>query len=276
MPQERRLSVAVAFSDSEALLFAFHDELLLTGREDGRSVPVLSSIEDLGLDVVFQQEVGFLRGKRCFATEVAGGDAAPDGYVFRDLRGLWGGDEDFFRVAGKAKQIVAWNKTHQYCGRCGWRTEQGDEEFVKKCPNCGMTYYPRLSPAAIMLVHRGDELLLARSPHFPPGMYSALAGFVEPGESIEETVRREVAEEVGVEVGEVRYFGSQPWPFPNSLMIGFTAEWSGGELRIGEPEELEDARWFRTDNLPPMPPKVSIARAMIDAFLSGKVLAKSH
>src|SRR5918997_5917127 len=108
LPQERRLSVAVAFSDSEALLFAFHDELLLTGREDGGSVPVLSSIEDLGLNVIFQQEVGVLRGKRCFAAEVAGGDAAPNGYVFRDLRGLWGGDEDFFRVAGKAKQIVAW------------------------------------------------------------------------------------------------------------------------------------------------------------------------
>ena len=121
-----------------------------------------------------------------------------------------------------------------------------------------------------MLVNRDNELLLARSPHFPPGMYSALAGFVEPGESIEETVRREVGEEVGIEVGEVRYFGSQPWPFPNSLMIGFLAEWSAGELEIGEPEEIEDAQWFRPEDLPPLPPKVSIARKMIDAFLAGK------
>jgi NAD+ diphosphatase len=128
-----------------------------------------------------------------------------------------------------------------------------------------MVFYPRLSPAAIMLIYRGDELLLARSPHFPPGMYSALAGFVEPGESIEETVRREVREEVGVEVGEIRYFGSQPWPFPNSLMIGFLVEWADGEIRLGEPEEIEDARWFRSEDLPPLPPKVSIARAMIDA-----------
>ena len=262
--------------DSDALLFAFRDDLLLTNKEDGRSVPRLSSVEDLGLGIVFQKEVGVLRERRCFAAEVAGDDEAPDGYVFRDLRGLWGGDEDFFRVAGRAKQIVEWNWTHRFCGRCGARTGPGREEFVKQCPNCGMTYYPRLSPAAIMLVHRGDELLLARSPHFPPGMYSALAGFVEPGESIEETVRREVGEEVGVELGEVRYFGSQPWPFPNSLMIGFLAEWSSGELRIGDPNEIEDAGWFGVEAMPSMPPKVSIARAMIDAFLAGKSSPKTR
>ncbi len=261
-------------SDPEALLFGFRGDLLLTGHEDGRSVPPLSSVEELGLEIVFQQEIGTLRGRRCVAAEIGTDAEAPDGFVFRDLRGLWGGDEDFFRVAGRAKQIVAWNRTHQYCGRCGYRTEPGSEEFVKKCPNCGMTYYPRLSPAAIMLVHRGDELLLARSPHFPPGMYSALAGFVEPGESIEETVRREVGEEVGVEVGKVRYFGSQPWPFPNSLMIGFLAEWSSGEPEIGDPNEIEDAGWFGADAMPSMPPKVSIARAMIDAFLAGKGWAK--
>lgn len=256
-------------SDPNPLLFAFRDEELLTDGEEGRSVPPLSSMERLGLEIAFQKEVGALRGRRCLAAEVAADAEAPDGYVFRDLRGLWGVDEDFFRIAGRAKQIVGWNRTHRFCGRCGARTGPGPEELAKKCPNCGMVYYPRLSPAAIMLVHREFELLLARSPHFPPGMYSALAGFVEPGESIEETVRREVGEEVGVEVGEVRYFGSQPWPFPNSLMIGFLAEWAGGEPIIGDPEEIEDARWFRVDNLPPLPPKVSIARAMIDAFLSG-------
>jgi len=257
-------------SDGDALLFVFRGEELLTGRDDKRSVPPLSSLENLGLEIVFQQEVGALHGWRCFAAEVGTNADVPEGYAFRDLRGLWGRDEDFFRVAGRAKQIVGWNRTHQFCGRCGTRTGPGPEEFAKKCPNCGMVYYPRLSPAAIMLVNRDNELLLARSPHFPPGMYSALAGFVEPGESIEETVRREVGEEVGIEVGEVRYFGSQPWPFPNSLMIGFLAEWSAGELEIGEPEEIEDAQWFRPEDLPPLPPKVSIARKMIDAFLAGK------
>jgi NAD+ diphosphatase len=130
-----------------------------------------------------------------------------------------------------------------------------------------MLFYPRLSPAAIVLVKRGHRILMARSPGFPPGMYSVLAGFVEPGESIEETIEREIREEVGVEVENIRYFGSQPWPFPNSLMIGFIADYAGGELRI-EPSEIEDAGWFRTDDLPTLPPKVSIARAMIDDFVA--------
>jgi NAD+ diphosphatase len=130
-----------------------------------------------------------------------------------------------------------------------------------------MLFYPRLSPAVIVLVKRGDRILLARSPGFPPGMYSVLAGFVEPGESIEEAISREVCEEVGVEVENVRYFGSQPWPFPHSLMIGFTADYAGGELRV-EPDEIEDAGWFEADDLPAVPPRISIARAMIDAFVA--------
>ena len=131
-----------------------------------------------------------------------------------------------------------------------------------------MLFYPRLSPAVIVLVKRENEVLLARSPGFPEGMYSVLAGFVEPGESIEETIGREVREEVGIEVENLRYFGSQPWPFPNSLMIGFTTNYAGGELRI-EPAEIEDAGWYRVDSLPKLPPKVSIARAMIDSFTAG-------
>jgi NAD+ diphosphatase len=128
-------------------------------------------------------------------------------------------------------------------------------------------HYPRVSPAAIVLVRRGDEILLARSPGFPQGLYSVLAGFVEPGESIEEAVVREVLEEVGIEVTNVRYFGSQPWPFPNSLMIGFTADYKGGDL-TPEPGEIEDAGWYTADNLPQLPPNISIARAMIDDFVS--------
>ncbi len=257
----------MSIPNADDLLFAFRDDQLLAGREDKRFVPSAGSMEKLGLETAFLQEVGALRGRRCFAAEVAGDAEAPEGYAFQDMRGIWDGDEDFFRIAGRAKQIVDWNRTHRFCGRCGAQTVPGKEELAKECPNCGMVFYPRLSPAAIMLVHRGEEVLLARSPHFPPGMYSALAGFVEPGESIEETIRREVREEVGVEVGTVRYFGSQPWPFPNSLMIGFIAEYAGGELRIGVPEEIEDAGWYRADDLPLLPPKVSIARAMIDEFM---------
>ena len=130
-----------------------------------------------------------------------------------------------------------------------------------------MLHYPRLSPAVIVLVRDGSRVLLARSPGFPAHMYSVLAGFVEPGESVEEAIKREVREEVGVEVTNARYFGSQPWPFPNSLMIGFTTEYAGGELQI-DPTEIEDAGWFEAGEFPPLPPKVSIARVMIDGFVA--------
>ena len=132
---------------------------------------------------------------------------------------------------------------------------------------CKLSVYPRISPAVIVLVERGDEILLARSPHFVPGVYSTLAGFVEPGETLEGTVRREIHEEVGVHVDNICYFGSQPWPFPNSLMIGFRADYASGDLTI-DGVEIEAAGWFRRDNLPKLPFKVSIARSLIEAFLA--------
>ena len=208
-------------------------------------------------------------GRRCYAAELEPEAEPPAGMVFQDLRSflLAGVDEEFFAMAGRAKQIVEWHRTHRFCGRCGAETVPGPTDLAKKCPRCGMLFYPRLSPAVIVLVRRGNRILLARSPGFPSGMYSVLAGFVEPGESIEETIGREIREEVGVEVENVRYFGSQPWPFPNSLMIGFTANYAGGELRTQQ-SEIEDAGWYLADDLPMLPPKVSIARAMIDEFVA--------
>jgi NAD+ diphosphatase len=135
------------------------------------------------------------------------------------------------------------------------------------CPSCKQVYYPRLSPSIIVLVTRGDELLLARNARARGNFYSTLAGFVEPGESIEQAVHREVLEEVGVTVKNLEYFGSQPWPFPNSLMIAFTCSYVGGEIRLEE-EELEDAGWYTADDLPRVPPKLSIARQMIDYFVA--------
>jgi len=250
------------------LLFAFQGDRLLVFEEDPIRVPLASGPEELGLDVSFRWEIGDLDGYGCWAVEVGPDAGPPKGMVFRNLRSLfYGVDEDFFRMAGRAKQIVAWHTTHQFCGRCGGKTEPAPGELAMRCTRCGTMHFPRVSPAAIVLVRRGDEILLARSPGFPQGLYSVLAGFVEPGESIEEAVVREVLEEVGIEVTNVRYFGSQPWPFPNSLMIGFTADYTGGDL-TPEPGEIEDAGWYTADNLPQLPPNISIARAMIDDFVS--------
>ncbi len=194
----------------------------------------------------------------------------PVGHRFVPLRSLHAlvsaGD---WTLAGRAVQIVEWARTHRFCGRCGQATEQAHGERAMRCPACKLLSFPRLSPAVIMVVHRGDEVLLAHGRAFPTPIYSALAGFVEPGESLEEAVRREVREEVGVDVGALQYFGSQPWPFPNSLMLGFYAEWSHGEIVI-DPAEIVDAQWFHIDDLPPIPGSMSIASQLINGFISGR------
>jgi NAD+ diphosphatase len=249
----------------KALWFAFEDDRLLVYSEEPIRVPLAGRPEELNLDVTFRWRIGELDGYICWAVQVEG--EPPEGMVFRDLRSFFFGvDEGFFRTAGRAKQIVGWHATHRFCGRCGGTTEPVAGELAKRCTRCGLMHYPRLSPAAIVLVERGDHILLARSPGFPKGLYSVLAGFVEPGESIEETVAREIREEVGIGVENVSYFGSQPWPFPNSLMIGFTADYAYGEL-APDPGEIEDAGWYTADALPQLPPETSIARAMIDDFV---------
>jgi NAD+ diphosphatase len=201
----------------------------------------------------------------CWAAD-ADEDSELDGFL--PLMGLWGRlDEQRWTIAGRAVQLIEWARTHRYCGRCGTATEPMDGERARRCPGCGLLAFPRLAPAVIVLIRRGDEVLLARGRTFPVPMYSCLAGFVEPGETLEQAVRREVREEVGVEVGSVRYFGSQPWPFPHSLMVGFTAEWESGDIVIDE-SEIVDAQWFTADSMPMIPPGMSIARTLIDAWIA--------
>jgi len=172
-----------------------------------------------------------------------------------------------FALAGRATQLLDWQANHRYCGRCGTPTEIKPDEPAMHCLACGLHAYPRLSPAVMVLVRNGEKLLLARSPHFKPSVYSALAGFVEPGETLEQCAVREVREEVGIEIANLRYFASQPWPFPNSLMIAFFADYAGGTI-IPEPGEIEDAGWFLPDALPLLPDPVSIARRLIEAALA--------
>ncbi|MGH3086797.1 MAG: NAD(+) diphosphatase [Rubrobacteraceae bacterium] len=255
--------------ERDSLWFAFRGEDLLVKSDGAIAMPRAGLMEDLGLDVRFSMEVGDLGGVRCWAVELSEGEAAPGGMEFRDLRTLiLSVDERIFAMAGRAKQILAWHRNSRFCGRCGVETGPGPVELERQCPRCAMVFRPRLSPAIIVRVRRADSILLARSPWFAPGLYSLLAGYVDPGESVEETLRREVREEVGIEVENVLYFGSQPWPVSDSLMIGFTADHAKGEI-TPDPSEIEDAGWYAaTDELPRLPPKITIARVMIDDFVN--------
>lgn len=191
----------------------------------------------------------------------------PEGWRAAGLRNWFGViDDSLLAVAMRAVQVLEWDRTYAFCGACATPTARLPGERARKCPSCGLVVYPRISPAMMALVTRGDEFLLGRGVNFPPGRYSALAGFLEAGESVEDAIRREVMEEVNVEVRNLRYFGSQSWPFPNSLMLAFTAEYAGGELRH-DPKELADAQWFPIDALPSLPPRLSIARALIEHAL---------
>jgi NAD+ diphosphatase len=208
----------------------------------------------------------------CWAAEIGADAPIPEGMVAVGLREVYPMlGEQLWGIASRAEQLVTWDRTNAFCGQCGAPTEIAGHEHARRCPRCGLVAYPRLSPAAIIAVVRtteaGRQLLLARNHRFPPGRYSVVAGYVEPGESLEECAYREVCEEVGIQIKELRYFGSQPWPFPNSLMVGFTAEYAGGEIRVEE-SELADAGWFAADALPDLPPRMTIARKLIEWFVS--------
>jgi NAD+ diphosphatase len=250
----------------DAWVFAYSgSRFLWRGGDDAPAIPTLADLSRAGV-VGDWHYMGALDGRPCIAMTLADGAHAPPGFTQGGLRTL------FFRIpdtmlalAGRASQIVEWDRTHRFCGHCATPTRDKVDEYAKQCPKCGLTAWPRVSPAMMALVTRGRQMLLARSRRFAStSMYSALAGFVEAGETVEDCVVREVREEVGLEVAGLRYFGSQSWPFPHSLMIAFTAEYAGGDIRLDD-DEIVEARWFSADALPQMPPSVSIARKLIDA-----------
>ena len=249
--------------------FVFRGQALLL-REDELALPDALTHAALGLPPEQTLAVGLLGESYCSASWVAEGAAPPAGHAFKPLRALLGAmDEVLLSVAGRAWQIADWSRTHRFCGACGSRTQAVSGERCVRCPACGHTAYPRISPAMMVLVKKGDAILLARHTASPTGRFSALAGFLEAGESIEDAVHREVFEEVGLCVRDLRYFGSQSWPFPHSLMIAFTAEYEGGEIVLDE-NEIAEAHWYGPgDALPPIPPGVSIAGELIGANLPG-------
>lgn len=252
----------------DALAFAFAGtKLLIGGDETAPRVPTLVEARHAGLDGA-RHYFGRFAGADCVALTLDEATVAPPGYRFAGLRALFPSmAEALLAIAARAFQVVDWDRSHRYCGRCGTPTRERDGERAKECPACGLVAYPRISPAMMVLVTRGNELLLARANRFHNTMYSALAGFVEPGEAIEDCIHREVREEVGIEVAGLEYFASQSWAFPHSLMVAYTARYAGGELRP-DGTEIADARWFSPAALPDLPSPISIARRLIDTTAS--------
>jgi NAD+ diphosphatase len=256
-----------AVTGQPAFWFAFSSSRLLVKEQSGQfSLLWHKRLEDLNLKPLRTQYLGQFKGQPCFSAELPPEISAPEGLAFTDMRTFYFGvEEDIFLLAGRALQIMTWDQTHQFCGRCGQPTETLAGEMAKICPACKFTSYPRISPAIIVAVIKENKILLTRYASVRGRWHTIIAGFLEPGETLEECVQREVLEEVGLHVKNIRYFGNQPWPFPNSLMIGFTAEYQSGEIKV-DGKEIGEADWYLATDIPEVPPKMSISREIIDWF----------
>jgi NAD+ diphosphatase len=263
------VSLGAGVENCNSYILAFQgDQLLVQAKEEKFRFPECREFEAMKLTTIRQHYLGTLDGRHCYSAELDTDLSTPRGFSLVGLREIFGVvDEELFSLAVHAIQIINWDKMHQYCGKCGARTGYALEERAKYCGSCGSVYYPRISPAVIVAVKKGNELLLLRNKIYKHDFYSVLAGFVEPGESLEECLVREVREEANIEVKNIKYFASQSWPFPNSLMVGFTADYAGGDLRV-DGKEIADADWYRPDNFPKIPGSISIARRLIDAFVN--------
>ncbi len=250
----------------DPILFAFKGRELLVTVD--LQMPSVAEIDANGLEAVRTQYLGRLEGRHCYSAELPSDATTDGGFRFADLRSLFGALDDIMHaLAGRAVQIVEWDRTHQYCGVCAEPTELSENDRSRICPHCRIPTYPRLAPAMIVAVEKGNQILLGRSPHFPAGIMSVLAGFVEPGESAEEAVVREVFEETSIVVKDVQYFSSQAWPFPNSLMLGFRAIYESGEIEV-DGVEIEKAGWFPADAMPrTFPGRISISQWLMRDFL---------
>lgn len=245
------------------------DEILL--RESGINFPDTDVCHLVGVGADALQPLWLSDNSSHCTCHVARDTEAPQGFAFRKLRAVLAELGEYGALANRAFQVSEWVRTHRYCGVCATPMHKSGKELCFHCSACGFSAYPRISPAMMVLIKRGDKILLARHATYATARYTALAGFVEAGENIEEAIHREVLEEVGLHVKDLRYFGSQSWPFPHSLMIAYTAEYAGGELSIQE-DEIADACWFGPgDALPDIPMIESIAGRLVRANLPPNV-----
>jgi NAD+ diphosphatase len=255
----------------EDLWFIFcENKILVKASEDTLSIPTWNEVVSLNIEVKNEHFLGELRGISCYTMELSSIPTLSPELDFKNLR--LSGDmmsEEMFFLSGRASQVLNWDNTHRFCSRCGSPTETVPGERAKRCPKCGFITYPRICPAIITSVIKDDKILLAHNNNFTEGLYSVIAGFVEPGETFEECVKREILEEVNIKVKNIKYFSNQPWPFPNSLMIAFTAEYESGEIDVDK-IEIGHADWFSINNLPTLPSKTSVARKLINSFIENQ------
>jgi NAD+ diphosphatase len=252
---------------SDALAFVFVGDRLVLPRDSERPM-TLAEVESAGITLLEVAPLGHVDGRAALVALAA--DPLPEGFSAKIVRRLFGRlPLEAIAVAAYASQIAHFIDTHRFCGRCASKMVPSASERLMRCEACERDVYPRVSPCIIILVDHESRILLTRAAHFPKGMYGLVAGFVEPGESLEACAKREVLEETGIHIRDVRYVASQPWPFPSQLMVGFTASYDSGELRV-DTHELEDANWFELDALPQIPPPLSIARHLIDLHLEKK------
>ncbi|MGZ7160124.1 MAG: NAD(+) diphosphatase [Methanobacterium sp.] len=244
----------------------FNGDKLLVNPKHNLKLPLASSLKDFSILPIRTHYLGTLDDNPAYTAEVTPKTKAPEGMEFLDLRSTYEVlDEDVYLLAGRAIQIINWDKNHQFCGKCGAPTKIMDHEMAKICPECKIMSFPRISPAVITAIIKDGKLLMAKH-GYRENMYGLIAGFVEPGETLEECVERETMEEVGIKVKNIKYFSSQPWPYPHSLMVGFTAEYDSGEIKVDN-KEITEAKWFTPDEIPRIPSKMSIARELIDWYV---------
>jgi len=258
--------------EGEVACCLFHGNRVFIARDGGHPALPRVDAKAYGLPLDQAHYLGTMDGTHCYGLAMPRSAALPEGLELLGLRALiLEGNELVAGIAGQAFQLLEWARTHRHCGSCGQPTLPHAADRAVECPDCKLIFYPRISPVMMALVYRkkdnGSELLLTRKAGYAEGRYTVVAGFVEAGESLEQCLAREVKEEVGVDIRNPRYFGSQPWPFPNSLVMAFSAEWAGGDV-VPDGTELEDARWFSIDDLPDLPEPVHISRQLIDDTLA--------
>lgn len=271
--------LAKAWDNPQARLHLFHknDPVLKYDGDQARALFSLQEADALGVDAVGGVYLGDRNDVPVLAAGIASVEELPSEYTSLDMRSMVvSGDVSAQDVAtiGHGWSLLSWHANNQFCANCGQKSQKTQAGYRRKCLSCEREHFPRLDPVSIMLVIDGDRCLMGRQPHFPPGMYSCLAGFIEPGESLEGAVRREVLEEAGIQVSAVRYHATQPWPFPHTLMVGCFAKAASTAITMDE-AELEDCRWFSREEVGTMltggqalktPPPMAIAHQLIRTF----------